>query len=234
MASSIRPPSSTSHFIPTLRALVVISYSALTVFFYTRAPSDAALAASGFPSVPFSHLRSPPKYQTVGAFGDMMIAMLGPTDVPFTLFVPSHAAFLNASSIFRRREGKGEKLDITEPNSPTYAVMSHMLSFSAVPKPILSTHIPVGKEVTYESLSGFLLSLARVPGRGLLVNNLTCALTDLQMGRFVIHVLNGALMDFEFEQSMAQDAAPVDEEDSKAGVEQEGDVAEDQQHHSHV
>lgn len=226
--------SSTAHIVPTLRALVVISYFALTVYFYTRAPSGTSLAASGFPSIPSGRLESATKHQSVGAFGDMMIAMLGPTDVPFTLFVPSHAAFLNVSSIFRRIEEKGEELDITETNSPIYAVMSHLLSFSAVPKPILSKHVPVVKEVVYESLSGFLLSLTRVPGRGLLVNNVTCAATDLRRGRFVIHVLNGVLMDFEFEQSMLQESAPADEEDGKEEVEHEEDVSEDREQQSHV
>ena len=81
----------------------------------------------------------------------------------------------------------------------------------------------------YESLSGFLLSLTRVPGRGLLVNNLTCAVTDLHRERFVIHIVNGVLMDFEFQQSMMQDAVPANEEDSKEEVDQE-DVTEHQSH----
>ncbi|KAG0580259.1 hypothetical protein M758_4G161600 [Ceratodon purpureus] len=228
MASSIL------HIVPTIRALVVISYFALTIFFYTRAPSGASLAASGFPSIPSGYAESGSKYESVGAFGEMMIAMLGPTDVPFTLFVPSHAAFLNISSIFRKIEEKGEKLDVTDTESPIYAVMSHLLSFSAVPKPILSKHVPVGKELVHESLSGFLLSLSRVRGTGLLVNNVTCAVTDLQRGRFVIHVLNGALMDFDFEQSMLQESAPGGEEDSKEEVDQEEDVSEDQEQQSHI
>ena len=112
----------------------------------------------------------------MGAFGDMMVGMLGPTDVPFTLFVPSHAAFLNTSSTFRNAESC---LDPTDAESSVYAVMSHLLSFSAVPKRILSKHVPVGKEVVVEALSGFLISLTNLPGRGLVANNVSCLVTDL-------------------------------------------------------
>jgi len=154
----------------------------------------------------------------VGVFGDAMVAMLGTTEEPFTVFVPSHAAFRNASAMFR----KGEGLDVSDANSAAYAVMSHLLSFSAVPKSILSKHIPFGKEVVYEAISGFLISLTRVRGKGLLVNNITCAETDLRRGRLVIHVVNGVVMDSEFAQSMVQDAVLLaDEEDVKPDWEEE-------------
>ena len=108
-------------------------------------------------------------------------------------------------------------------NENTYVVLSHLLSFSPVPKPIFSKHVPFCEEAVHGSLSGFLLSLSRVPGRGLLVNNLTCKATDLRRGSFVIHIVDGVLMDFEFEQSMSQERAPANSEDSDLAGEHEGE-----------
>lgn len=221
MASStttLRSPISTptsNNFLFTIRALIAISYFVLTILFYIRAPS---VTPPGF--VPSRSFPKYSKYRSVGVFGDAMVAMLGSTDDPFTIFVPSHAAFLNASwSMFRKDVELGHLL--SDANSAAYAVMSHLLSFSAVPRPILSKHIPYGKEVVYETLSGFVLSMTRVRGRGLLVNNITCAETDLRRGRLVIHVLNGVVMDSEFELSMVQDTVLADDEDVKPDWDEE-------------
>lgn len=202
-----------AHFLFTLRALVVISYFALTIFFYIRAPSPSRLFNSNFPVT-----RADSGHRSVGVFGDAMVAMLGTTEEPFTIFVPSQAAFQNVSSMFREEQAQ----DLTDANSAAYAVMSHLLSFSAVPKSILSKHVPFDKEVVFEAMSGFLISMTRVHGKGLLVNNMTCSETDLRRGRLVLHVVNGVVMDSEFAQSMVQDAlSQADEEDVKPDWEEE-------------
>lgn len=207
-----------------VRLVVALSYFLLMVLFYTRAPAASNLNSLGV----FSRSRpllteSERYYSNLGPFGELMLTMLGPTDVaPFTVFVPSKAAFLKLSSSFGNISEHGE-VDPHSLNENTYAVLSHLLSFSAVPKPIFSKHVPFCQEAVHESLSGFLLSLSRVPGRGLLVNNLTCEATDLRRGSFVIHIVDGVLMDFEFEQSMSQERAPAASEDSDLAGEQGGE-----------
>lgn len=240
MASSTWQTFFSSRVVPTLRFAVVISYFALTVLFYIRAPSAASLEAPGFPPLPPRHMESATNYRSVGVFGDAMIEMLGPTDVPFTIFVPSHATFLDVP-IFRNLEEKGKQADVLKTDSDSYIIMSHLLSFGTVPKSILSKLIPVGQEVVYESLSGSLVSVTRVPGRGFLVNNLTCMVTDLHIGQFVIHVLNGFVMDSEFQQSLLQttdssNEEDIDEEAEKQGLNEEEEEVEnviEQKHQSH-
>ena len=51
----------------------------------------------------------------------------------------------------------------------------------------------------------------------------TCKATDLRRGSFVIHIVDGVLMDFEFEQSMSQERAPANSEDSDLAGEHEGE-----------
>lgn len=226
MASTALRP--TSNFTFTLRALVVIAYFALTILFYIRAPSAATPGLFPSHSNP-AHLKSASRYRTVGVFGDAMVAMLGSTEEPFTVFVPSHAAFLNASALFRQLDGRREGLEeLGDANSAAYAIMSNLLSFCAVPKPVLSKQVPFGTEVVLEAISGFLLSVTRVRGKGMLVNNITCAETDLRRGRVVIHVVNGVVMDSEFEQSMGQATVLTEEVDAKPDWEDEDPAAEEE------
>jgi len=103
------------------------------------------------------------KDEAIGKFGEMMIEML-PEDLAFTVFVPSHEAF--------ERDLRLQVDDslVAEKRNDTYAVVSRILGFSAVPRTLFSTTVPSGKEVFYDSLSGFTLYISK-DGDGMLVVN---------------------------------------------------------------
>lgn len=220
MASHVSASSVSNNALFILRSLVAISYLMLMLVFYSRAPA----ASDVMPRMLF---KKAPRFPELGTFGDVLVSMLGPATLPFTIFVPSEAAFGKFSRIFQQYSEKGEKLDPLDTNSNVYAVLSHVLSFSTVPKPIYLNTVPLEREAEYDSLSGHKLSIARVPGRGLVVNNLTCVVTDLKRERFIIHILNGVLMDPEFARSMMQENEVMDYEEIKDGREEKDQNATD-------
>ncbi len=152
----------------------------------------------------------------LGLFGEAMVAMLGSTDLPFTIFVPSKATFQKFFKIFPElsdeQAEKSSLLISADNNSDVYAALSRVFSFSAIPKPIFSHDLSEEQEIEAEALSGYKLYLSRVPGKGFLVNNLVCEFTDLRRGRVVMHVVNGVLLDPAFRRSMAFQNEALDDE----------------------
>ncbi|KAM0941413.1 putative FAS1 domain-containing protein [Dioscorea sansibarensis] len=127
--------------------------------------------------------------------GDIMVSML-PSDLAFTVFVPSEAAF---ESILKLRAS--ESLTKEKINN-TYALLSRVMAFSAVPQHLPSASLPFNGEVSFDSVSGFRLHAWRSLDKTLLVNNVTSERVDLKKDEIIVHVISGVLMDAEFEQSI--------------------------------
>jgi len=90
----------------------------------------------------------------IGRFGEMMIGML-PQDLAFTVFVPSQRAFERDLRLRVNDSLVGEKMN------DTYAVVSRILGFSAVPRTLSSVTVPFGREISYDSISGFTLYISK-------------------------------------------------------------------------
>ncbi|KAB1217769.1 hypothetical protein CJ030_MR3G014821 [Morella rubra] len=134
----------------------------------------------------------------IGRFGEMMVDML-PEDLAFTLFVPSQKAFERDLRLRLNDSLVGEKLD------DTYAVVSRILGFSAVPRTLSSVALPYGRQVAYDSISGFTLYISKDRDGMLFVNRIRSERVDLKKGEIVIHIMDGVIMDSEFEQSIPAD-----------------------------
>lgn len=134
----------------------------------------------------------------VGRLGEMMISML-PDDLPFTLFVPSEAAFQGVLQLNSSDSLLDHKVN------ETFAILSRVMGFSAVPRRLSSREVPTGKEVLLDSVSGFRLHAHRRPDGTLIVNNVRAELVDITRGEIMIHIMGGVLMDAEFEQSFRPD-----------------------------
>ncbi|GLT31440.1 hypothetical protein SLA2020_061750 [Shorea laevis] len=137
-------------------------------------------------------LRVSDNWNQVGTFGEMMIQML-PDDLAFTVFVPSETAF--------RRDLRLA----AEKGNDTYAVISRILGFSAVPRTIDSDMVVSGQELSYDALSGFTLFISKVAEGVLAVNRVRSEKVDIRKGKIVIHIMDGVIMDAEFEQSVQPD-----------------------------
>ncbi|KAH7672858.1 FAS1 domain-containing protein [Dioscorea alata] len=127
--------------------------------------------------------------------GEMMVSML-PSDLAFTVFVPSEAAF---ESILKLRAG--ESLTKEKINN-TYALLSRVMAFSAVPQHLPSSSLPFNGEISFDSVSGFRLKAWRSLDKTLFVNNVSAERVDLSKDEIIVHVISGVLMDAEFEQSL--------------------------------
>ncbi|KAL3652232.1 hypothetical protein CASFOL_001913 [Castilleja foliolosa] len=133
----------------------------------------------------------------IGEFGKVVIRML-PSDLAFTLFLPSEEAF--------RRD-----LRLNRNDSNTYAVLTRVLGFSAVPRWISTADLEYGKQKTYDSISGFNLYVSKNLNGMVVANGVVSEKVDLRMGEILVHVMNGVVMDAEFEQSVQ----PEDDDDDK-------------------
>jgi Fasciclin domain len=134
----------------------------------------------------------------IGRFGDMMVSML-PVDLPFTLFIPSPSAF-----------DKFLKLNPVQSLSPqnynnTYAIISRVLGFSAVPQHLAAGAVPVRIEVQVDAVSGFKLRVWRDLDGMVVVNGIRSECVNIRKGEVIVHVINGVLMDADFEQSFLPD-----------------------------
>lgn len=136
--------------------------------------------------------------ESIGQFGKMIITML-PEDLVFTVFVPSERAFEHDLRLNANDSLMGEKFN------DTHAILTRILGFSAVPRMISSASVPVGEEISYDSLSGFTLYVSKDLNGALMVNRVRSEQVDLRKGKIVVHVMNGAIMDAEFEQSVQPD-----------------------------
>ncbi|KAI3440529.1 FAS1 domain-containing protein [Psidium guajava] len=133
----------------------------------------------------------------VGTFGEMMVEML-PQDLAFTVFVPSEKAFgrdlrLNVKESF-----------VAENINNTYAIVSRVLGFSAIPRALTSDMVPVG-EVSHDSLSGFTLYISKAVNGNIIVNGVRSESLDRRKGEIVVHIMDGVVMDADFKQSVQPD-----------------------------
>lgn len=143
-------------------------------------------------------IRKVSKDEEIGRFGEMMIEML-PEDLAFTVFVPSEKAF--------QRDLRLRLNDslVAEKRNDTYAVVSRILGFSAVPQTLSSATVSSSKEVFYDSLSGFTLYISKDLDGMLVVNRIRSEKVDLRRREIVVHVMDEVLMDGEFEQAVQPD-----------------------------
>ncbi|KAG5608802.1 hypothetical protein H5410_020083 [Solanum commersonii] len=131
----------------------------------------------------------------VGKFGEIVIGML-PQDLGFTLFLPSEKAF---------ERDLGLRLGENENENDTYAILTRVLGFSAVPRRIYADDVQVGKEIDYDSISGYTVYVSKDSDGLLIVNRIASEMVDLRRGKIVVHVMDGVIMDPEFEQSVRPD-----------------------------
>jgi hypothetical protein len=152
----------------------------------------------------------------LGPFGDLMLSFL-PPDLAFTIFIPTPAAFGSLMEAIGGDEPSGNASDrdpggglrsnasySLQEGKRDHALISRIFGFSAAPIRMVSSMIPsAGTMVEIESLSGFRLNLVRaLPEGTLLVNNLVCSTVDISRGPTVIHLVEGVLMESEFERSV--------------------------------
>lgn len=140
----------------------------------------------------------------IGKFGLMMIEML-PEDLAFTVFVPSERAFERDLRLRANESLVGEKMN------DSYAVVSRVLGFSAVPRTLVSGDVPFGKAVLYDSISGFVLYISKDVDGMLVVNRVRSQRVDIRRKEIVVHVMDGVVMDAEFEESVRPDNDEEDE-----------------------
>ncbi|GAB2272349.1 hypothetical protein Dimus_007173 [Dionaea muscipula] len=131
----------------------------------------------------------------LGPFGEMMINML-PDDLSFTVFVPLETAFKRDLGL-----QMNDSSSTAEKRDNTYAIVSRVLGFSAVPRKLYSNSVPVKEEVSFDSVSGFRLNVYRGLDGSLLVNRVRSVSMDMLKGDIVVHMMDGVVMDAEFEQS---------------------------------
>ncbi|MCO5572946.1 hypothetical protein L7F22_026708 [Adiantum nelumboides] len=140
----------------------------------------------------------------LGRYGELMLSFLRP-DLPFTLFIPRPSLFESMLLSMNHKSNTSGTLFVNssvvdEENS--YAVVSRIFGFSAIPRYILSSMMALNCEREFDSVAGFRLNLVRVPPRGtFMVNNLACSAVDIIKGHVVVHLVDGILMDADFEQS---------------------------------
>ncbi|XP_022993525.1 uncharacterized protein LOC111489506 [Cucurbita maxima] len=145
-----------------------------------------------------SVIRKLPKDDKLGKFGEMMIKML-PKDLAFTVFIPSEKAFERELSLRVNESLTTEKLD------DTYAVISRILGFSAVPRTIYSTSVDYGNEISYDAVSGFTLNISKDRDGMLIVNRVRSETVDVKKKDVLVHLMDGVIMDAAFEQSVKPD-----------------------------
>lgn len=136
--------------------------------------------------------------EEIGKFAEMMIEML-PEDLAFTIFVPSVKAFDRELKLQVNDSLVGDNVN------NTYAILSRILGFSAVPRTLSSIMVPFGEVISYDSLSGLTLYISKSSDGKLLVNRVESERLDLKKGKIVIHIMDGVIMDAEFEQSVQPD-----------------------------
>lgn len=140
----------------------------------------------------------------IGKFGEMMIEML-PQDLAFTIFMPSQKAFERDL-----RLNLNKSLVLGEKFNDTYAILSRILGFSVVPRTIVSGSVAIEKEMCYDSLSGLGLFVSKDKKGMLMVNRVRCERINVMRGKIVLHIMDGVIMDADFEQSVGPDYGEED------------------------
>ncbi|KAK7320618.1 hypothetical protein VNO77_30258 [Canavalia gladiata] len=131
----------------------------------------------------------------LGKFEEMMLDML-PQDLAFTVFIPSEEAFKRDLRLVVNDSLKPDRFN------DTYAILTRILGFSAVPRALSSANVPLGELVSYESLSGFPLYISKDIDGMLVVNRIRSEVVDVRKREVVVHVMDGIIMDSDFEQSV--------------------------------
>ena len=139
----------------------------------------------------------------LGKFGGMMVEML-PQDLAFTVFVPSEEAFKRDLRLFANDSLKPDKYN------DTYAIVTRVLGFSAVPRALYSARVRLGELVSYDSISGFPLYISKDIDGMLVVNRIRSEIVDFRKGEILVHVMDGVIMDADFEQSVLSDDTEED------------------------
>ncbi|XP_047084004.1 uncharacterized protein LOC124695162 [Lolium rigidum] len=133
---------------------------------------------------------------SLGEFGEMMLSML-PKDLAFTALVPSPESFRRVLKL-RPNESFAEG----KAKDDTYAVVSRVLGFSAVPRRLRSEDVPLRERVRLlDSVSGLKMYAWRDADGALVVNGVRSECADIVRDQTVVHVMAGVLMDAEFERS---------------------------------
>ncbi|CAD6210352.1 unnamed protein product [Miscanthus lutarioriparius] len=142
-----------------------------------------------------------------------MVSML-PKDLPFTVFVPSADSFSRvlrlqgSSSNASAAAAAGGEAAANDTDGNTYAILSRVLGFSAVPRRLLAADVPpppggAGAVRLLDSVSGLRLYASRDARGALVVNGVRSECVDIVRGETVVHVMAGVLMDAEFERSFS-------------------------------
>jgi hypothetical protein len=131
-----------------------------------------------------------------------MVSML-PKDLPFTVFVPSPGTFRRVLGLQRGPNTSFAAEGDNDDN--TYAVLSRVLGFSAVPRRLLAADAPLrgAARLALDSVSGLRIHAYRDARGALVVNGMRSECVDVVRGETVVHVIAGVLMDAEFERSFA-------------------------------
>lgn len=134
----------------------------------------------------------------LGELGLLMISML-PDNLAFTAFVPSEKAFDRVLKLQSNSSVTADKMN------DTFAILSRIMGFCTIPQHILSESVPVLKELHLYSVSGFRIYVLKMSDGTLLANNIRSEQVDLRKGEIIVHVMEGVIMDAEFEQSFSSD-----------------------------
>lgn len=134
----------------------------------------------------------------LGKLGLLMINML-PDNLAFTAFVPSEKTFHHALKL------QSNSSLMTDKMNDTFAILSRIMGFCTVPQHIPSESVPVLKELNFHSVSGFRIYILKMSDGTLLANNIRSEQVDLRKGEIIVHVMEGVIMDADFEQSFISD-----------------------------
>ncbi|XP_058089382.1 uncharacterized protein LOC131236276 [Magnolia sinica] len=141
--------------------------------------------------------------ERLGKLAEVVFGML-PDDLAFTIFIPSEEAFERDVKLWANDSLVEQKAN------DTFAILSRLLAFSTVPQHLPFFEIPLDREISLDSISGFRLYALRTSDGTLVVNNIQSEWVDLRKGKIIVHVMSGVIMDAEFEQSFRPD---YDDED---------------------
>ncbi|KAK2430932.1 hypothetical protein P8452_44255 [Trifolium repens] len=178
----------------TILVTVCCIFIITVTFFKLPEPQNKTNQKMGFDPITRSRKFS---YQdfNLGKFGEMMIEML-PQDLAFTVFVPSEEAFKRDLRLNVNDSLKQDKFN------DTYAIVSRVLGFSVVPRTLCSVDLRFGEVLSYDSLSGFPLYVSKDVDGMVVVNRIRSEIVDVRKKEIVVHVLDGVIMDADFEQSV--------------------------------
>ncbi|KAG8651442.1 uncharacterized protein LOC110619228 [Manihot esculenta] len=187
---------------PIAFVCVVVSICCLMIIMisFLRLPVPEASLGNNKVMKPYKTVnsRKVSKDEGIGNFGEIMIEML-PEELAFTVFIPSERSF---ERDLRLRVNDSL---LAEKRNDTYAVVSRILGFSAIPRKLSSELVSSSKEVIYDSLSGFTLYISKDVDGMLVVNRIRSERVDVRRGEIVVHIMDGVIMDAEFEQAVQPD-----------------------------